>query len=489
MSIINHATITSIDTDSGPSGTDSSSTDFYTNDQTLNVSGALTVLSGGLTGLTLGVWAVSGATTIYLGQVTVADNATSWSISANGTILGEGTWTLQAYRSSSTSDSLPLNFLKLDTQDVTIDTTSPTETLPGTQTVPLSGDGTVIFGSSHGNQISVADNNTDVLQVQFAVGDGYSYKGILHVTGTAAGITIYNNDTYALRIDGTAAAINSFINNNLTYTFDINSPGAAPEEVSVRVDTTDQAGLRTAAFFSIDVTCFMAGTMIRTPDGEVAVERLKTGDLVLTADGRAMPVRWLGRQTVSTIFGDKLRILPIRIKAGAFRENVPSRDLLVSPDHAILIDDVLAQAAALVNETSIVRETAVPRIFTYYHVELDDHSLIVAENTPVETFVDNVDRLGFDNWAEHEALYPGRQDDRRTALSARQKPASGSALYSRHAGRAGNEARLRFRPSRRCLRRLSGFARKLADLPAYASRGVGLNVGPMGTCPVRHSNR
>jgi len=48
----------------------------------------------------------------------------------------------------------------------------------------------------------------------------------------------------------------------------------------------------------------------------------------------------------------------------------------------------------------------VPRVSTYYHVEVDDHSLIFAENTPAETFVDDVDRLGFENWAEHEALYP-----------------------------------------------------------------------------------
>jgi hypothetical protein len=44
--------------------------------------------------------------------------------------------------------------------------------------------------------------------------------------------------------------------------------------------------------------------------------------------------------------------------------------------------------------------------FKYYHVEVEDHSLILAENTPAETFVDNVERLAFDNWAEHEALYP-----------------------------------------------------------------------------------
>jgi Hint domain len=117
-------------------------------------------------------------------------------------------------------------------------------------------------------------------------------------------------------------------------------------------------------------------------------------------------VSWVGRQTVSTRFADLLRILPIRIKAGALDENVPSRDLLLSPDHAILLGDALVQAGALVNSTSILRETNVPETFTYYHVELDDHSLILAEGTPSETFVDNVDRLGFDNWEEHEALYP-----------------------------------------------------------------------------------
>ena len=396
------ASITSIDTDNGLSNAD-----FDTNDQTLGVSGTYFTSSsgGGPDQLTFGVWAVKGASSVFLGQVTVApsgptvDPEASWSIAANGSILGEGAWTLETYLSSSTSNSLPDSGSLLGTQALTIDITAPTVTVPGTQTVLYSDGGTVTFGSSYSNQITVGDNNTDVLRAAFLV-----EHGTLHVTGTAPGITIYFNNGDRVLLDGTAAAINSFINNNLTYSAD----RIGDEQIGAI--TFDHAGNGTLDFVVVhniaDVTCFMAGAMIRTPDGEVAVERLKTGDLVLTADGRAMPVRWLGRQTVSTIFGDKLRILPIRIKAGAFRENVPSRDLLVSPDHAILIDDVLAQAAALVNETSIVRETAVPRIFTDYHVELDDHSLIVAENTPVETFVDNVDRLGFDNWAEHEALYP-----------------------------------------------------------------------------------
>ncbi len=158
---------------------------------------------------------------------------------------------------------------------------------------------------------------------------------------------------------------------------------------------------------AIDVAfCFMQGTMIRAPRGDVAVEMLKRGDLISSIDGRPIPVSWLGRQTIATRFADPLRVLPIRIKAGALGDNVPSRDLLLSPDHALLVDDVLIQAGALVNGISILRENNVAETFTYYHVEVDDHSLILAENAPAETFIDNVDRLSFDNWHEYEALYP-----------------------------------------------------------------------------------
>jgi hypothetical protein len=152
--------------------------------------------------------------------------------------------------------------------------------------------------------------------------------------------------------------------------------------------------------------CFVTGTKISTSSGEVPVEDLKVGDIMLTSDGKALPVRWIGRRTVSRLFADPLRALPIRVRAGALGDNVPSRDLLLSPDHALLVDDVLIQAGALVNGTSIVREENAPATFTYYHVELDDHSLILAENVPAETFVDNVGRMAFDNWDEFQALYP-----------------------------------------------------------------------------------
>jgi uncharacterized repeat protein (TIGR03803 family) len=153
------------------------------------------------------------------------------------------------------------------------------------------------------------------------------------------------------------------------------------------------------------VICFYPGTHIATPAGPCAVESLAIGDLVLTDDGHARPVRWIGRQTVSTRFADPLRVLPIRIRAGALGDNLPLRDLLLSPDHAIRIEDILVQATALVGQPGITRESNVPERFTYHHVELADHSLILAEGVPAETFVDNVERTAFDNWHEHEALY------------------------------------------------------------------------------------
>ncbi len=178
-------------------------------------------------------------------------------------------------------------------------------------------------------------------------------------------------------------------------------------------NTLDHGPLQISAdgFGGTDITvCFLEGTSVSTPDGEKAIESFKRGDLVITADGRAAPVRWVGVVTVCTAFADALRTMPVRIRAGALDENVPHRDLLVSPQHAMFLDGALVQANALVNGTSIVRETRMPRVFRYYHIELDDHALILAEGAATETFIDNVDRMNFDNWAEHVTLF-GYEDD------------------------------------------------------------------------------
>lgn len=153
--------------------------------------------------------------------------------------------------------------------------------------------------------------------------------------------------------------------------------------------------------------CFLAGTLIATPRGQTAVEDLAIGDLVLTSDGRAVPVRWIGHQTHMPAFGLAESIRPVVLEAGALGPSVPARDLRVTADHALLLDGLLVQAGALVNGTTIRRLTAAElgARFTVYHVELENHDLVCAEGVAAETFVDNVSRRKFANYAEFEALY------------------------------------------------------------------------------------
>jgi hypothetical protein len=92
------------------------------------------------------------------------------------------------------------------------------------------------------------------------------------------------------------------------------------------------------------------------------------------------------------------------IREGALGAGLPQRDLMVSPMHALLIDDVFVPAVALLNGATITRrETAGPA--DYIHVELDQHDAIFAEGAPAETFVDDNSRAMFDNVSEYYDLY------------------------------------------------------------------------------------
>lgn len=289
------------------------------------------------------------------------------------------------------------DIIYIDNVNISYAATTPSG-LP-TQSVNWQASGNIVFGSANGNQITVSDIDSANLTVTLHV-----EAGTLTLAGTVGLSGLTGDGTDTVTFSGTAANINTALN-GLTYhttSSDIQI-GDVDDQLTI---TTSDGSLSDSDTVNIDVICFIAGTMIRTPAGEVAVEALARGDLVSTADGRTVPVSWLGRQTVSTVFADPLRVLPIRVRAGALGDNLPVRDLLVSPDHALFVDGLLVQAGALVNGTSIVREHNVPTTYTYYHVEVDDHSLILAENVPAETFIDNVDRLAFDNWDEHEALYP-----------------------------------------------------------------------------------
>jgi hypothetical protein len=153
--------------------------------------------------------------------------------------------------------------------------------------------------------------------------------------------------------------------------------------------------------------CFAAGTRIRTARGDVPVESLREGDAVLTAreGGRRAPVRWIGHRRVAPARHPRpWDVNPIRVRAGALGPGQPSRDLLLSPDHALFLDGLLVRARDLLNGATVVQEAA-ERI-TYFHVELDRHDVLFAEGAPAESFLDTGNRAAFDNGGAAVMAHP-----------------------------------------------------------------------------------
>lgn len=125
--------------------------------------------------------------------------------------------------------------------------------------------------------------------------------------------------------------------------------------------------------------CFAAGTRILTTRGDLPVEQLAIGDLVITPDGEEQPIIWIGIRRVENLksFRRPEAVRPIIIEAGALADNMPARNLVVSPDHALYLDGVLVPAKELINWNSIYQDHRVSSV-TYYHLELPRHGIVFA---------------------------------------------------------------------------------------------------------------
>jgi hypothetical protein len=267
---------------------------------------------------------------------------------------------------------------------------NPVITAPTTATV-TEGQATPISGLSFTNSNGAT---TFVMTVQ-------DTNGLLSATGTG----VSGSGTQTLTdTDSSLSADTIHLSGSDTFGYD-----AQPLAIAVTV-----------------AACYLRGTMIATPSGERAIESLAIGYPVLTAAGEAEPIRWIGRRAYKTRFARcNPDVAPIRIAANALADGVPSRDLYVSPLHAMFIDGVLVPATDLVNGATISEQPAT-RDIEYFHIELAEHAVLLANGAPSESFVDDDSRMIFHNAYDYFALYPDAPP--RPAIYCAPRISAGEAL-------------------------------------------------------------
>lgn len=168
------------------------------------------------------------------------------------------------------------------------------------------------------------------------------------------------------------------------------------------------------------VPCFTPGTMITTPKGQRPVEDLVLGDKVLTLDNGFRRIAWINRVTIGPAHMRRDPSLrPIRVRAGAFGANQPNRDMLLSPQHRVLLrgwqtellfgsHEGLAAVWHLINDHSVTRAMDVEDV-TYIHFMFDRHEVVSADGMWAESFLPGprtVDGLDEGPRAELMKLFP-----------------------------------------------------------------------------------
>jgi len=204
-----------------------------------------------------------------------------------------------------------------------------------------------------------------------------------------------DNDT--LSVSGLAADNGGVIDNgDGTFTITPNTDYTGPVELTYAV--VDGQGGSTAAsqLFAVTPLCFCAGTMIATPNGEVPVERLAAGDLVLTQSGQPRPVVWIGVGRVLATRGHRTAATPVIVRKSALADNVPHRELRVTKGHAFYLDGALIPIEFLVNHRSILWDDRAQEV-ALYHVELASHDVLLANGAPAESYRDDGNRWLFGN--------------------------------------------------------------------------------------------
>lgn len=271
------------------------------------------------------------------------------------------------------------------------------------------GNGSHLVGST----ITLNNNNWDAVDI-FDTDSNFQDNG---GTQTLEGPRVYDGVTYAdgLRVESEYSLTLEDAEGN-TYVvlgFNINEPGVdtfatieglafvggvggfPPTGVPLTVvssgesPTTPYADLATPP-------CFTRGTKIETSRGLRSIETLSVGDLVETLSNGFQPIRWIGSAKLpQAALQTNPKLMPVRVVAGALGQGLPTRDLLVSRQHRLMVSSRVAER--MFDTTDVLvpahKMTALPGIYVdegvteleYFHLLFDDHQVILAEGAPTES--------------------------------------------------------------------------------------------------------
>lgn len=252
---------------------------------------------------------------------------------------------------------------------------------------------------------AVDDLSFEIIDLDSSAGgwdDQVSVFGI-NADGVVVPITFSNLEAYHAQTGANTVEANGNTSTNYdgpgsadSITVTISEPVVQVFIVFEAGSSGDPVGLVGVGDLTGSVVCFGAETHILTSRGEVQVQELDVGDVVETLDNGSQEIRWIGRRELSdSELNAKPNLRPIRIARGALAEGVPTRDLLVSPQHRILVrskiavrmfdsKEVFVPAKHLLGLPGVSVAENVEQI-TYIHILCDDHEIVEAEGAFAET--------------------------------------------------------------------------------------------------------
>ncbi|MFT9381465.1 Hint domain-containing protein [Gluconobacter sp. P5B12] len=296
--------------------------------------------------------------------------------------------------------------------------------------------GGLVAGALSGSTINIGyggtyNGNTQLISllqgttVNFTSGGGtlvLNGGGVfLNLSGTS--ITGYDPKYNTIEIENTVAPVSGYVISGSGTSRTITLQGSDGQDIaSYSVTLADGANVPTGTFDNaansqnlatnpLRITysngntyigaCFLAGSMIKTPDGDVAVEEILAGDKVIAFDWKegknvVRPVVWAGKTQASIRYGlpDDEAGYPVRILQNAISDGVPYKDMLITPEHCLFFNGKFVPARMLVNGETIFYDKSITS-YEYYHLETDQHSVIISDGVLTESYLDTGNRHTF----------------------------------------------------------------------------------------------